>query len=77
MKNQDLYSKLVVKMAEISSLPTQKVGIFTPLYKKFTSILKDNPWKTLFLFSLMLSFFLRFLLGPGSVKIVSILQGGF
>lgn len=71
------YQKLVERMSEIAVVAPQRVGPFTPLYKKITPYVKEKPWKILVFSSIVASFLMYLLLGSLVVKITSILQFGF
>ncbi len=77
MKNEQLYSKLLQKMEEVSYVSPQNLSVLTPQYKKLTAPLKNRPWKVLLPFSLAASFALQSLVGSWSTKIVSVLQSAF
>lgn len=65
------------KLDEITLVAPQRVGVFTPLYKKTTAFLKNTPWKIMLPASFLLSVLLLRLSGLISVKIVSVLQSAF
>jgi len=78
MKKKDkIYQKLIAKMDEVSSLPTQEVGPFTPLYKMIVSQLKFYPWRVTTALSVIIAFLLYLIFGHALVKLASLLQFGF
>lgn len=72
-----LFDQIVSKWQEVVDLPPQKLGVFTPLYKRFTRILKKTPIPILFIVSVGLVLGIFFLLGPATIYIVELLQRGF
>jgi hypothetical protein len=77
MKEDLLYKRLKNKMHEVSALPTQELGMFTPYYKKIVPQLKFYPWRLAILISIITGFILYFTFGSLLVRLVSILQIGF
>lgn len=71
------YQQLVSKMTDVALVSPQKVGPFTPIYKRFTPYLKYHPWKAISFSAAITSVILYFLLGSLLVKLASILQFGF
>jgi hypothetical protein len=72
-----LYEKLVHHWEQVTDLPTQRVGPFTPLYKGITKRLKIMPWPLLLVISLAFVFVIYIVLGSAITFLVSILQRGF
>jgi len=72
-----VFQKLEKKLTEVTALPPQSIGIFTPFYKTFVPFLKSAPWRILIPLSFILSFLAYFFLGSLIVFIVSYLQHGF
>lgn len=77
MKNDKTYQLLVSKMHEVSNLPTQQVGFFTPVYKRIVPYLKVTPWKSVILLSLAASAILYLFFGIRLIHLASLLQFGF
>ena len=77
MKNDKLFAKLVVKMHQVSVVPPQTVGPFTPLYKKISVQLKYFPFRALLPLSLFFILFAYLMLGTKLVKLAELLQTGF
>jgi hypothetical protein len=71
------YKKFVKRWEEVTDLPTQTVGPFTPYYKKVVSKLKVMPWPVLVIGSLFIVIGLYLILGTAITFLVSILQKGF
>ena len=72
-----MYQKFVERWLEITELPPQTLGPFTPLYKMLTKRLKIMPWPAFFLISTLVVVGLYILLGTTVTFLVSILQKGF
>jgi hypothetical protein len=72
-----MYQKFVKRWEEVTDLPPQTVGPFTPAYKKMAQKLKVMPWPVLVIGSLVTVVGLYILLGTTITAIVSILQRGF
>ena len=72
-----LYQKLVKHWEEVTELPTQQVGPFTPVYKAISRRLKVMPWPLLVLVSIVLVLAVYALFGSAVTFLVSILQRGF
>lgn len=77
MREKDFYKELEKRMMAVSSLPTQKVGPLTKVWKTATPFFKVSPLKVLFLSAFIISLSLWFFFGIKVVKLVSILQFGF
>lgn len=75
--DRKLLSVLRKKQVEVSGLPTQKFGVLTPQYKMAVSYLKVQPWRVIFLTSLVAVLLLRLIFGSSFVKIATLLQAGF
>jgi hypothetical protein len=71
------YQKFVKRWQEVTDLPPQDVGPFTPVYKSITSRLKVMPWQALAALSILLVIVLYLIFGPSITKLVSLLQRGF
>lgn len=72
-----IYQKLEKKLAEVTIVEPQNIGILTPLYKTLVPFLKFAPWRILIPLSFVFSLFGYFLIGQLIVFIVSLLQYGF
>lgn len=72
-----LYEKLVKHWEEVTDIPPQRVGRFTPLYKEFTKRLKIMPWPVLIAISIVAVLVVYYLFGPAVTLIASLLQRGF
>lgn len=77
MKPNQTYEELVHKMQEISALPQQTVGPFTPLYRSVIPYVKDAPLRWLAIGSFVTSIVFYLVFGALVVRLVSILQHGF
>lgn len=77
MKEDRVYQLLKIRMQEVSSLPPQSIGRFTPIYKVVVPYFKYYPWISLSLISAILVFCLYFLFGTTLVRLASLLQFGF
>jgi len=75
--SQNLLKQLEKKQNEVMEVQPQTVGPLTPIYKNTTHYLKVSPWKILIPVSLLLALFGLKLLGPISVRLVSVLQQAF
>jgi hypothetical protein len=62
---------------EVTDLPPQSVGIFTPWYKEVTKRLKIMPWPFLLIGAVGVAFVLYLLFGSAIVSLTSMLQRGF
>jgi hypothetical protein len=72
-----IYHKFVKRWEEITDLPPQTVGPFTPYYKKTVKRLKVMPWPALVMGSLFIVIGLYLFFGPAVTILTSILQRGF
>lgn len=77
MNNDKLYQNFYSKWKEVTDLPTQTVGPFTPLYKLSVPWLKIAPWRILVPLAIILVSITMFLLEVTSPQIASILQRAF
>lgn len=77
MKKDLIYEQLRERMKEVSSLPPQRIGRLTPVWKKTAPIVKNSPFKVFTLGGLATSLLLWLLLGSALVRLVNILQYGF
>lgn len=71
------YQKFVKRWEEVTDLPPQTMGAFTPYYKNMVKRLKVMPWPALVLGSLITVVGLYFLFGSAVTILTSILQKGF
>jgi len=72
-----LYKKFVKHWEEVTDVPPQTLGRFTPFYKEVTKRLKIMPWPALVGVSAILVIALYLVLGSAVTFVVSILQRGF
>lgn len=72
-----LYEKLLKHWDEVTEVPPQTMGIFTPFYKEITKRLKVMPWIILIPISLVVVFSIYVLLGSTVTFLVTLLQRGF
>jgi len=77
MKNTQFYQALIEKMHEVATIPPQRVGPLTPLYKRIIPSVKFYPWRIAILASIAATIFLYLLFGVKLVKLASLLQFGF
>lgn len=77
MKSTTTYQKFVRRWEEVTDLPTQNLGPFTPQYKALVRRLKVMPWPVLVAASVIVVVALYLLLGSAITFLVSILQRGF
>lgn len=77
MNNDKIYQNLVHKMHEVSVLPQQTLGPFTPLYRTVIPYAKVAPWRWFAVGSFMTGVFLYIVFGALIVRLMSILQHGF
>jgi hypothetical protein len=71
------YQKFVKRWEEVTDLPVQRMGPFTPLYKRLVKRLKVMPWPMLVVGSLLVVVGIYILFGSAITMIVSLLQKGF
>lgn len=71
------YHKFVKRWEEITDLPPQTVGPFTPYYKKSVKRLKIMPWPALVLASICIVIAIYLVIGSAVTILTSILQRGF
>jgi len=76
MKN-NTYELLVNKMHQVSELPQQTMGPFTPLYRTVIPYVKEAPWRWFAAGSFAIGLMLYIVFGTLIVRLVSILQHGF
>jgi hypothetical protein len=72
-----MYQKFVKRWDEVTELPTQTVGPFTPLYKQMTRRLKVMPLPWLIVVAVLTVSGMFFLVGSAVTFLVTILQRGF
>lgn len=72
-----IYQKFVKRWEEVTDLPPQTLGPFTPVYKFVTRRLKVKPWPALIIIGLATVTIMYGLIGTATVVIASILQRGF
>lgn len=71
------YQKFLHRWEQVTDLPPQTVGPFTPYYKHAVKRLKVMPWPALVGISLIGVVAAYFLIGSAITMLVSILQRGF
>jgi hypothetical protein len=71
------YRQFQKKWDEVTDLPPQTVGPFTPYYKMVTKRLKVMPLPKLIIISSICILALLFLFGSGITFLASLLQRGF
>ncbi|MCX6791743.1 MAG: hypothetical protein NT149_01765 [Candidatus Gottesmanbacteria bacterium] len=71
------YQKFVKRWEEVTDLPPQTVGPFTPFYKAIVRRIKVMPWPALVFCSLVVVIGLYLLIGSAITLVVSLLQKGF
>lgn len=74
---KNTYELLVHKMREVSDLPQQTMGPFTPLYRTMIPYVKEAPWRWFAAGSFMVGVVLYVVFGALIVRVVSVLQHGF
>ena len=72
-----LYEKFVKHWEEVTQVPPQTIGPFTPFYKEVTKRLKVMPWPLILIASLFVVGGLYLLFGPTITFFVTLLQRGF
>lgn len=77
MKQDKTYKLLLQKMQEVSELPQQTMGPFTPFYRAVIPYVKVAPWRGFAVGSFIVGLAFYFLFGALIVRAVSILQHGF
>jgi len=71
------YERFQKKWNEVTDLPPQTVGPFTPYYKMVTKRLKVMPLPKLIIISIICILALFYIFGSGITFLASILQRGF
>lgn len=72
-----IYNNVLKHFEEVTSLPPQKLGRLTPLYKEVTKRLKVMPWFVWGMLSIVLVFAMYLRFGSTLTFLVSTLQRGF
>lgn len=72
-----IYQKFVRRWEEVTELPPQTLGPFTPYYKRLTHRLKVLPWPLFLAVSAVTVIGLYLLIGSAITLLVSLLQKGF
>lgn len=72
-----LYQKFVERFEDVTDLPPQTLGPFTPYYKRITKRLKIMPWPLLVFGSLLIVTSLYMFIGSTITLLVTLLQKGF
>jgi len=75
--NDPFYERFQKRWNEITDLPPQTVGPFTPYYKMITKRLKVMPFPILVLLSAGIIIALFVVFGSGITFITTVLQRGF
>ncbi|MBI3486266.1 hypothetical protein HY025_05005 [Candidatus Daviesbacteria bacterium] len=73
----NFYNKLRQRQLELSSIPTQDLGVADPLYKAFSAHLKVAPWKLLIPLALIIGLTLAISNNHYLINLVTRLQEGF
>ena len=71
------YQKFVRRWEDVTDLPPQTVGPFTPYYKWLARRLKIMPWPLLIFCSFLFALGLYVFFGSAITLLVSLLQRGF
>ena len=71
------YERFQKNWNEVTDLPPQTVGPFTPYYKMVTKRLKIMPLPKLIIISIICILALLYIFGSGITFLASILQRGF
>lgn len=71
------YELFVKRWKEVTDLPPQTAGPFTPLYKWFTKRFKVMPWPWFLAISVVFAFILYLVFGSAISFVVTTLQRGF
>lgn len=72
-----LYQKFMKRWEEVTDLPPQTLGPFTPYYKTLVRRLKIMPWPMFVVLGVIGVIGVYFLIGSTITLLVSILQRGF
>ncbi len=72
-----LLQKLEERWREVTELPPQAVGPFTPMYKWCVKRLKIMPWPALVMSSAIMVLLLFAIFGSAVTFLVNLLQRGF
>lgn len=72
-----VYQKFVKRWEEVTDLPPQTMGPFTPYYKTIVRRLKVMPWPMFVAIGVIGVMGVYFLIGSTITLLVSILQKGF
>jgi hypothetical protein len=76
MKNRK-YEQFVNRWKDVTDLPEQNIGLFTPLYHRIVAWLKVMPAPFLAAGGMLVAVFLFLIFGSAIVRLVSVLQRGF
>ncbi len=71
------YQRFVKRWEEVTDLPTQTLGPFTGLYKRFTKQFKVMPWPWFIGMSIAVAAGLYLVFGSAIAFLVTTLQRGF
>ncbi|MBI5449642.1 hypothetical protein HY948_05005 [Candidatus Gottesmanbacteria bacterium] len=75
--NDATYQKFLHRWEQVTDLPPQTVGPFTPYYKRAVKRLKVMPWPVLVGVGLVSAIVLYVALGSAVTLVASLLQRGF
>lgn len=77
MKSDPLYQKFMQKWDEVTELPPQTIGPFTPMFKRTAPYFKVAPWRVLIPLSFLFAVGIALVFEMTTVQLVSLLQRGF
>ena len=77
MQQDIVYQRFVKRWQEVTRIPPQTLGPFTPAYKAITRRLKVMPWPALVVVSTVTMVGLYYLAGSAVVFLTTLLQRGF
>lgn len=72
-----LYQKFFRRWDEVTELPPQTAGLFTPVFKRVAPFFKIAPWRIILPFALMITAASVFFMEVTASEIASLLQRGF
>jgi len=77
LMSDTVYQKFLRRWEEVTELPPQTLGPFTPYYKIFVRHLKVMPWPLFVIISIVAILGLYLIVGTTITFFVSVLQRGF
>lgn len=77
MTSDPLHDNFMRRWEEVTELPPQTVGSFTPMYKRTVRHFKVDPWRILMPVSFLIATAIALILEVTAVQIANILQRGF